>query len=74
MKVGKAGWAPDYGQPNLFDPRTTELPKCGHCGTTAKNACLHDADIAAGIRDPYARRPKQCINTAQLGPDDELPF
>lgn len=48
-------------QDSLFDPRTTIAPKCGHCGTTAKNACVHDADIDNGIRDPYARRPKTCI-------------
>ncbi len=63
-------------QPSLFDPRTTEMPTCSHCGTTAKNACLHEADIAAGIRDPYARRPGGCLNKFDfMVPDDQpLPY
>ncbi len=60
----------------LFDPRTTEMPKCPSCGTTAKNACLHEADIAHGIRDPYAKRPAGCLNSFDfMVPDDQpLPF
>lgn len=49
-------------EPQLFDPNTTERPVCPACGTVAKNLCEHDADIAAGIRDPYTRRPKGCLN------------
>ncbi len=57
----------------LFDPRKTERPVCESCGTAAKNLCRHDADISAGLKDPHSRRPKTCLNSAQLGPDDPLP-
>lgn len=63
---------PGDEQPALFpDP-----PVCTakDCGAYDRRDCLHDADIAAGIRDPYARRPRTCLNSFQLGPDDELPF
>ncbi len=61
------------GQQQLFEPRQTVPPTCPHCGTTAKNACLHSADIQAGIRDPYAPRPKGCLD--RYDPKDgEIPF
>jgi hypothetical protein len=52
---------PGDEQPALFN----DPPRCTakHCQAgDRKNLCGHDADIAAGIRDPYAPRPKGCIN------------
>lgn len=58
----------------LFDPATTEKPRCPHCGAAARNACGHDADIHDGLKEPLSRRPQGCVASAQLGPDEELPF
>lgn len=57
----------------------TDPPKCTARGCDAgdrKNLCTHDADIADGIRDPYARRPTGCLNSFDfMVPDDQpLPF
>lgn len=48
-------------QPRLFDASTTERPTCPTCGARAKNACAHDGDIAHGLKEPLARRPRGCI-------------
>lgn len=75
--TGRIGWSPDYKQPDtLFDPRTTTPATCPSCGTTAKNACEHEADIAAGIRDPYAPRPRGCLCAwdFQIPDDQPLPY
>ena len=43
----------------LFQPP----PICQEKGCPGKSSlCQHDADIAAGIRDPYTRRPRTCLN------------
>jgi hypothetical protein len=52
----------DYEPPRLFDPATTKLPLCGHCNTTRKNLCRHDADVQHGLIQASARRPKACLN------------
>jgi hypothetical protein len=63
---------PGDEQPTLFpDP-----PRCTARGCQAgdrKNLCLHDADIANGIRDPYAPRPKGCINSYDPA-DGQIPY
>ncbi len=56
----------------LFDPRTTEMPKCPHCGTTAKNACKWEADKAAGL--DYRPRPRHCLISFQIPADQPLPY
>ncbi len=61
-------------QPSLFDPRTTQRPICESCQTTRKNLCRHDADISAGLKDPHSRRPKTCLNSAQLTANQPLPY
>lgn len=53
----------------LFDPRITVMPRCPHCNTTAKNACVWEAS-----RESDSIRPRGCLVSAQLGPNDELPF
>ena len=46
----------------LFDPATTAPPKCKACGATAKNVCVHDADLEHGLITNTRRRPKSCLN------------
>ena len=46
----------------LFDPKTTTPAKCKVCGTTRRNLCKHDADIAEGYITRLTRRPKSCLN------------
>lgn len=58
----------------LFDPRSTEKPVCPSCGARAKNLCRHDANIAVGVLEPLARRPKGCLASSQLSPNDPLPI
>lgn len=50
-------------QPSLFDPRTTEKPKCTSCGATVKNLCRHDADLEHGLISRTRKRPKACLNS-----------
>lgn len=66
-------------QQHLFNPQTTEKPRCKVRGCTAgtrKNLCMHDADIAHGVREPYARRPGGCLKKFDfMVPDDQpLPY
>lgn len=57
----------------LFDPKTTEKPKCKACGATAKSDCQHDFDLDQGVASPTRRRPRSCLASAQLGPTDPFP-
>jgi len=57
----------------LFDAAATLPPKCRSCGTTRPNLCRWEAD-----RDHYpaaaGKRPKTCLNSSQLRPDQPLPY
>ncbi len=52
-----------------------EPPPCTAPGCEAgdrKNLCKHDADQARGL--DYRPRPRGCIISFQLAPDEPLPF
>lgn len=63
----------DEVQPHLFAPATTDPKKCS-CGTTRKALCPIDAAHANGGVHKWAKRPRTCLNSSQLGPNDDLPF
>lgn len=46
----------------LFDPATTDQPRCDHCNTTRRNLCKHDADLEQGLVSITRRRPRTCLN------------
>lgn len=45
---------------------------CAHCQTARPSLCKHDADQAHGYE--YKPRPRGCIVSFQLDPDEPLPF
>lgn len=48
--------------------------RCPACQAGARNACTYDADLASGDADNQ-QRPNGCLNqSAQLLPDEDLPF
>lgn len=67
MNTGRVDWAPDYGEPRLFDPATTTPTRCpvGSCGAIRfpgqdrVPTCDVDRQRATG---DWVRRPKACLN------------
>lgn len=58
----------------LFDPATTEAPRCPSCGAGHRHVCAHQAAISRGELDALSRRPRGCLASGQLGPNDDLPY
>jgi hypothetical protein len=61
-------------QEQLFNVESTRPPRC-KCGSTRKNLCKHDADLAYGRENGLVvtRRPSTCLNRYDQK-NAEIPF
>lgn len=62
---------PGDQQPTLFTAPPAQ-PKCTR-GCKHKNLCEHDGDLEHGTL-LAGKRPRSCLNSAQLTADQPLPF
>lgn len=58
----------------LFEPSSLEPPVCTTCGATDPGVCLFDQEAREGLIEPFRRRYTGCLVSAQLRPDQPLPF
>lgn len=57
----------------LFAPDDTQPKLCTHCGSTNPAICGYNHRLKEGWTQPGSKRPKSCLYSPQLGPNDPLP-